>query len=97
MDLTIVYIVMGVVASVAVFLYILPFIRGDNKNKKVNSSIEEKHFKKNSNFNCPVCGRSITDGDTLYIERFKAEPKDKIFTKGCNYCYDPKTRRAIKQ
>lgn len=96
MNLTIVYIVMGVVGSIVLFLFILPIVRGDNRIKKVNGYLEEKHFSKNSNFNCPICNRKLTIEDTLYIERFKAEPKDKVFTKGCNHCYDPKTRKRIK-
>jgi len=94
-----IYVVMGVVASIAIFLYCLPLLRRDKKKrgKRDAHKVEISERAVKSDTKCPVCKKGLGESDIIYIERFPAQPKDKIFIKGCNFCFDPKTRKRIKK
>lgn len=90
--MTIIYISMGVLAAVVIFLYSLPVIRG--KRRKRNSAEGEevravKRIPQEGEKVCPVCKTPLSDEDVVYVKTYKAEPEDKVFIKGCSYCYDP--------
>lgn len=36
---------------------------------------------------CPICGSEMGPYDKLYGEIYKAEPRDKVFIKGCRHCH----------
>lgn len=88
-SMTVVYIVMGALASLVIFLYvILPMSRRRKavpvrrrKQKVTAYELPEITIGK-----CPVCGNALTAKDKLYTKTYKAEPKDKIYVRGCSKC-----------
>ncbi|OHD54792.1 MAG: hypothetical protein A2Y33_02145 [Spirochaetes bacterium GWF1_51_8] len=96
--MTIIYISMGVLAAIVIFLYSLPVIRGKMREGKSAQGYEVRPVSKTAQEQekvCPVCKTPLTDEDVVYVKTYKGEPEDKVFIKGCSYCYDPnKTKRG---
>ncbi|RJP24941.1 MAG: hypothetical protein C4527_17845 [Candidatus Omnitrophota bacterium] len=96
--MTIIYISMGVLAAIVIFLYSLPVIRGKRRGRSSAEGEEVRAVRtiqQDSEKVCPVCKTPLSDEDVVYVKTYKAEPEDKVFIKGCSYCYDPnKSRRG---
>ncbi|NPV02877.1 MAG: hypothetical protein HPY53_16005 [Brevinematales bacterium] len=90
--MTIIYISMGVLAAILIFLYSLPVIRGKLSEGKSAEGEEVRAVKQSpagTEKVCPVCKTPLSEEDVVYVKTYKAQPEDKVFVKGCSYCYDP--------
>jgi hypothetical protein len=87
--MTLVYIAMGVLAALVVFLYVLlPMLRrgGQKSARRKKKQVKTYELPEIVIGKCPVCGNSLTAKDRLYTKTYKAEPKDKIYVRGCSKC-----------
>lgn len=89
-----VFVGVGVLIGIVAFIYLLPLIRGEKKEKPLP---DEKPLTKpvEDVIECPICGEKIGEGSRLFTKTYPAEPKDKVFVRGCSNCYDPKTGKRL--
>ncbi len=80
------WILMAVLFSITLFLYSREWISG-LKGHRRKIKAENKDFSQKYERICPVCHAKLKQNENLYISIYPGEPKDKIFIKGCKYCY----------
>lgn len=92
-----VFIILGIVTVIIVYLYITTSVHEYTEKKakekqKADSSegvVEDIRdiIKSKKKRLCPICSSEMELNDKLYAEIYKAKPRDKVFIKGCKYCY----------
>lgn len=89
--LTAIAMIMGALASLTIFLYMLPLLRGRRpRPERTPAVLPDIVIGK-----CPVCGSELTVKDKLFTRTYSAEPRDKIYVKGCSKCFDPRRGARI--
>ena len=87
--------VLSATAAVAVFFIVYSYRRNRTpKNDETVRQVVNSDLMERSTKICPVCRHKLSEDDVVFIKTYEAEPEDKLFIKGCVFCYNPQTRKS---